>query len=90
MTEWPSVPDLTRVFEKVYVGLELPSTDNEVSRIRVKAEEPIVEDYPIDSPPPDYKYVLEVEVECENGHKNWIGIGTDAGDYRCTTCTVWL
>jgi hypothetical protein len=88
--EYPSVPNITRVFEKVYVGLELPSTDSEVSNIRVKAEEPDPDSYPRGETPPDYQYVLEIQVKCENGHVNWIGIGDNASDYRCTTCTTWL
>jgi len=76
-------------FEKVYVGNELPSTEEEIVTIRIRPEGPVPEDYE-GYELPDYKFVLEVKVECASGHDNWIAIGTDAGEYRCTTCTEWL
>jgi hypothetical protein len=40
---------------------------------------------------PDGERIVEYSMTCENcGSKNWILMGSDPGEYRCSNCTGWL
>ena len=78
------------VVEDVWAADLFDDGEQTITTIRITGEVPDAE-----WPGPPFKHVVEYKLvhRCDDQGTtadNWIQLGTDPGEYRCTNCAEWL